>query len=282
LGRVIFMEYDLRNTQSLEESVRHSDIVFNLVGRNYPTKNFDLEDVHVEGAERIAEAVAKYDVDRFIHVSSYNADVNSTSEFYKTKGRAEQVVRSIFPETTIIRPAPMFGFEDHLLHKLAGITNVFTSNNMQERYWPVHAIDVGEALEKIGQDDTTASQTFELYGPKNYSTAEIAELVDKEIIKRRRHLNIPRKILKPIAKIANKALWWPVITEDEVEREFIDQKIDPTAKTFIDLGIEPAEISDLTFHYLQAYRSAAFYDLPPATDREKREEKKYLHVLDTQ
>jgi len=44
-----------------------------------------LEDVHVEGAERIAEAVAKYDVDRFIHVSSYNADVNSTSEFYKTK-----------------------------------------------------------------------------------------------------------------------------------------------------------------------------------------------------
>ena len=56
LGRVVFMvyptqaanmsegadlgiqEYDLRNTQSLEESVRHSDIVFNLVGRNYPTK----------------------------------------------------------------------------------------------------------------------------------------------------------------------------------------------------------------------------------------------------
>jgi len=85
LGRVIFMEYDLRNTPSLEESVRHSDVVYNLVGRTYPTKNFDLEDVHVEGVERIAEAVAKYDVDRFIHVSSYNADVNSPSEFFATK-----------------------------------------------------------------------------------------------------------------------------------------------------------------------------------------------------
>lgn len=31
-------EYDLRNTASIEESVRHSDIVYNLVGRNYPTK----------------------------------------------------------------------------------------------------------------------------------------------------------------------------------------------------------------------------------------------------
>lgn len=49
------------------------------------SRNFDLEDVHVEGAERIADAVAKYDVDRFIHVSSYNADPNSPSEFFRTK-----------------------------------------------------------------------------------------------------------------------------------------------------------------------------------------------------
>lgn len=85
LGRVTFIEYDLRNTQSIEESVRHSDMVFNLVGRDYPTKNFSLFDVHVEGTERIAEAVAKYDVDRFIHVSSYNADADSSSTFFKTK-----------------------------------------------------------------------------------------------------------------------------------------------------------------------------------------------------
>ena len=149
------------------------------------------------------------------------------------------------------------------------------------------------------QDDNTASQTYELYGPTNYSTAEIAELVDREIIKRRRHINLPKRLLKPAAGLLNKALWWPVLSADEVEREFIDQKIDPTAKTFKDLGIEPAELSSLTYHYLvsqsqffvvyqlltpsqQGYRSAAFYDSPPATEREKREEKKYLHVLDDQ
>ena len=55
LGRVVFIvcdnwihaesfiltqrqEYDLRNTASIEESVRHSDMVYNLVGRDYPTK----------------------------------------------------------------------------------------------------------------------------------------------------------------------------------------------------------------------------------------------------
>lgn len=138
LGRVVFMEYDLRNTASIEESVRHSDVVYNLVGRDYPTKNFTLEDVHVEGAERIADAVAKYDIDRFIHVSSHNANKNSPSEFFRTKARGEDVVRSIFPETTIVRPAPLFGFEDRLLHKLAGVSSLFTVNNMQERLWPTH------------------------------------------------------------------------------------------------------------------------------------------------
>ncbi|TQV98333.1 hypothetical protein V2A60_007919 [Cordyceps javanica] len=280
LGRVVFIEYDLRNTASIEASVRHSDVVYNLVGRDYPTKNFSLGDVHIEGTERIVDAVAKYDVDRYIHVSSHNANTASASEFFATKGHGEEIARSIFPETTLVRPAPIFGFEDKLLLKLASVLNLFTANNMQEKFWPVHSIDVGAALEKMLYDDSTAGQTFELYGPKQYSMAQIAEMVDKEIFKQRRHINIPRNILKPVAGVLNKALWWHTLSADEVEREFIDQVIDPEAKTFKDLGIEPGDIANFTYHYLQGFRSQNYYDLPPATEKEKREDKKYIHVLD--
>jgi len=282
LGRVIFMEMDLRNTASIEESVRHSDIVYNLIGRDYPTKNFDLEDVHVAGTERIVEAVAKYDIDRFVQVSSYNASLDSPSEFYRTKAQGEQVARSIYPETTIVRPAPMFGFEDRLLHRLASPANIITSNYLQERIWPVHIIDVGMALEKMLHDDTTAAETFELYGPTEYSMAELKELVEKEAMHKNRHINIPKRIMKPIATYANKFLWWPIHSGDEVEREFIDQVIDPRAKTFKDLEIEPVELKAHTFEYLKGYRSSSYYDLPPMSEKEKREEKKYLHVLDDQ
>ncbi|KAJ6788904.1 hypothetical protein PWT90_00115 [Aphanocladium album] len=280
LGRIVFIEYDLRNTASIEASVRHSDVVYNLVGRDYPTKNFSLADVHIEGTERIVDAVAKYDVDRYIHVSSHNANTASPSEFFATKGRGEEVARSIFPETTLVRPAPIFGFEDNLLLKLASVLNLFTANNMQEKFWPVHSIDVGAGLEKMLYDDSTAGQTFELYGPKQYSMGQIAEMVDKEIFKQRRHLNIPKALLKPVAGALNKALWWHTLSADEVEREFIDQVIDPEAKTFKDLGIEPGDIANFTYHYLQGFRSQNYYDLPPATEKEKREDKKYIHVLD--
>lgn len=99
-------------------------------------------------------------------------------------------------------------------------------------------------------DDTTAGQTFELYGPRKYSMAEIAAMVDVEIFKSRRHINVPKAVLKPVAGLLNKALWWHTLSADEVEREYLDQVIDPEAKTFKDLGIEPGDIANFTYHYL--------------------------------
>lgn len=112
-------------------------------------------------------------------------------------------------------------------------------------------------------DDSTAGQTYELYGPKQYSMAQIAELVDKEIFKKRRHVNIPKAILKPVANILNNVLWWHTISADEVERECMDQVIDPEAKTFKDLGIEPGDIANFTYHYLVSCRpNTASLDQP--------------------
>jgi len=43
----------------------------------------------------------------------------------------------------------MFGFEDNLLLKLASVLNLFTANNMQERYWPVHVSAEGCSCAEI-------------------------------------------------------------------------------------------------------------------------------------
>lgn len=99
-------------------------------------------------------------------------------------------------------------------------------------------------------EEWTVAQTFELYGPTNYSTEEISKIVDREIMTTRRRINVPKALLKPAAYWLNKLIWWPTISADEVEREALDQVIDPTAKTLKDFGIEPAELSNLTFHYL--------------------------------
>jgi len=112
--------------------------------------------------------------------------------------------------------------------------------------------------------------------------AEIATIVDREIINRRRHINVPKRLLAPVLNVLNKLVWWPVGSPEQLDMEMLDQVVDKNAKTFADLGMEPAELQDLTFHYLQDYRASTYYELPPSTAREKKDEKKYLHVLDDQ
>lgn len=44
------------------------------------------------------------------------------------------------------------------------------------------------------------------------------------------------------------------------------------------LTVEVVTLTDIQ----KGYRSYQYYDLPPATERERQEERKYLHVLDDQ
>jgi NADH dehydrogenase (ubiquinone) 1 alpha subcomplex subunit 9 len=134
----------------------------------------------------------------------------------------------------------------------------FLKNLLICPFYKKKVIDVAAGLEAMVADDSTASETFELYGPRQYSMAEVAELVDKEVVKKHRHINLPKMVLKPLAGLLNRALWWPITSADEIEREFIDQEIDPAAKTFKDLDIEPAELTSLTYAYLVCLHYAHF------------------------
>jgi NADH dehydrogenase (ubiquinone) 1 alpha subcomplex subunit 9 len=99
--------------------MRHSDIVYNLVGRYYETKNFKYNDVHVTGALKLAQMAESLGVSRFVHVSDLNADANSPSAYLRSKAEGEEVVKRAFDGATIVRPGPMFGHEDRLLNQMA-------------------------------------------------------------------------------------------------------------------------------------------------------------------
>lgn len=55
LGQVLFHFYNLRDEKAIKEAMKYSNVVVNLVGSQWETRNFKFDDVHVDGARLIAK-----------------------------------------------------------------------------------------------------------------------------------------------------------------------------------------------------------------------------------
>ncbi|CAG8539280.1 48_t:CDS:2 [Dentiscutata erythropus] len=261
LGQVVPLEFDLRNEKNIEEAVRHSDIVYNLIGRDHETRNFSFEKVHVEGAAKIARISRELGVSRFVHVSALNADKNSPSKFYRTKALGEEAVRKEFPGATIVRPSAIYGQEDRFLTRYASTKYEYILNGGRSKVRPVHVFDVALALERMFKDESTTGETYELYGPREYTFEQVLDLIDELIDNRRLRFNIP----KPIALAVTKAFYLPfllTISPEDIERLFISDKITLGAKTFEDLGIRPLSLEMNSLGVLRRFRTPKAYDQP--------------------
>lgn len=286
LGVVNFVEFDPRNLKSIQDSVAHSDIVFNCIGADYATKNFSMADTNIGITERITEAVAEAGTPRYVYVSSYNANPESESIFYATKGVAEQKVRDILPTSTIVRPAPMFGREDNLLNYLGPKLKMWTPNKNAKEIYPVHVLDVARGLEKIGYDDSTIGQTFELYGPEQLTYLEIRQMIHGitqdfsqagPLPYNFADYQIPLKLAKFVAELKQLA-YWNLTNPDQVQRHLIHQLIDPNAKTFKDLGITDLDqLADKLFSYVKHWRHPLIAQQSSSTAKESKKLRQIEH-----
>ncbi|CAL1712738.1 unnamed protein product [Somion occarium] len=235
LGQIVNMEWDLRDENQIAECLRHSDIVYNLVGRDYETKNFKFSDVHVTGAARIAR-IAK-----------------------ETKAEGEEAVKEIFPTATIVRPSAIYGYEDRFLKNMAVWPIWWKLNHMQTRVRPVHVMDVAQALSNLN-DVPVLPGTLNLPGPSELTHEYLLNLVSHVTYRPfSRAPVVPKRIAIVLAKAAQ-SVWWPALSPDEVERRYIDDVDVPG--DWDKVGLEPGEIEDHAITYLRMYRSAENYSRP--------------------
>ncbi|KAF8962039.1 hypothetical protein BGZ46_001250 [Entomortierella lignicola] len=261
LGKIVPMEIHLRNKDSLEAAIRHSDTVYNLLGRDYETRNFSFADVHVEAAGILAELAQKHDIDRFIQVSALNATVDSNSKFLSTKAQGEELVRSIFPSATIVRPSFMYGQEDRFLARLAmsrGLSIRIDGGNTKVR--PVNVSDVAGAMHKMLDGENTVGETFELVGDQEYTYKELLDFIKEITNLDIGDVNIPKPVASLVAKAMN-LLPWQTLGADEVERMMINDKL-TGVKTFADLDLEPTSLEITGIQYLRRFRTNLYNDEP--------------------
>jgi len=259
LGQVLPLEWDIRNEAQIAECLRHSDIVYNLVGREYETKNFDFHAVNAKGPAAIAKVAAAHGVPRFVHVSHLNAQRNSSSQFYKSKAEGEKLVKEAFPNATIVRPGALFGYEDKFLNKMARYPIWWKLNHGQTKTRPAHVMDVAQALTNLVEMPALA-RTLSLPGPSTLTYEYLLQLVSSVTYNAPSGAPVlPKSAALLLSRMAQN-VWWPVLSPDEVERRYIDDVETPGDWELFD--IVPDEIEMHAIKYLRQYRSAENYIRP--------------------
>jgi len=280
LGQVLFSPYNLRDENSIRKAMKHSNVVINLVGRDWETMNYKFKDVNITGARLIAKLARESGVKRLIHFSSLNIDAHPKgvilpegSEFLRTKYEGELAVREEFPDATIFRPADIYGQEDRFLRYYAHFwRRTFTWLPLWHRgektvKQPVYVGDVAQGVINALRDPESVGKTYDILGPKRYQLSELTDWFfrvmrrDKDWGYRRTDLRYSPLFQMRISATQKFCPSWPVayLGWDKIERDHVSDE--PTGNaTLEDLGVQLTELEHRIKWELKPYRAHAYYD----------------------
>jgi uncharacterized protein YbjT (DUF2867 family) len=171
VGQFGFEQADITNMESVRHAVRGVTAVVNLCG----VFGSKMRKVHVDGARNVAEAARDAGARSLVHVSAIGADVHSKSLYGESKAEGELAVREAFPGATIVRPSLVFGPEDQLTNRFAGMANLpfLPVIAAKRNFQPVYVRDLAKAIAMAALQPQTYGTTYEIGGPQKMSMVEL-------------------------------------------------------------------------------------------------------------
>ncbi len=267
VGQVEPVFCNIRDDASVAAALAGASAAVNCVGTfdRGGTNNFDS--VQSEGAGRIARLAASGGLSALVHISAIGADVDSVSDYSRTKGEGEAAVLAAFPNAMILRPSVIFGNEDGFFNRFAAMSRlgpILPLVGGATRFQPVSVEDVAAAAVKGVTGE--ASGIYELGGPDVDTLSGLIKSMLGVIQRRRLVINLPFWVGSIIAGLlgAGSALTLglvrnSILTQDQVRSLKTDSVVHPGAKTLTDLGVTPTGFAAVIPEYLWRYRPSGQY-----------------------
>lgn len=197
VGQFGFVRADVTKRDSVRRAVEGATAVINLAGAFK-----GMAAVHATGAKNIAEAASEAGADALVHISAIGSDVNSEATYGRTKGEGEEAVRKAFPSATIIRPSIVFGAEDMLTNRLAGMSRLPALPVIAPdcKFQPVFVEDLAKAIALATVDPKThGGKTYEIGGPQVLTMRELTVEILKAAGRETDLVDIPAPIASAIS-----------------------------------------------------------------------------------
>lgn len=200
LPTVNLVQAKLDDTQTLAGLMRGQDAVINLVGALHDADSRlpygrGFAAAHVELPARIVAAMQESGVRRLLHVSALGAATNAPSEYLRSKGDGEAVIRGAMHtlDATIFRPSVIFGHDDTFLNmfaKLLRLLPVLPLAGGSARFQPVFVGDVAQAMVDSLARPETHGKNYDLAGAKVYTLRELVDYTARLVGKHRKIIDL--------------------------------------------------------------------------------------------
>ena len=252
LGQITYVPADITQPETLTAAIAGADAVINLVG-----SFVDMQRLHVEGAQNIAEAAARAGVKSLVHMSAIGADAQSKSAYGRTKGEGEDAVRKAFPKAVIVRPSIVFGREDAFINRFAALIRALPIVPIiggKTRFQPVFAGDVGHAVAALVADPAAhGGKTYELGGPQILSMRQMNEWIATQTGRSPLFIDVPDVAAAALATLTG---WLPgaPITRDQWIMLQSDNIVSVKARDLSTLGVSATPLDAVARGWLLIYR----------------------------
>ena len=205
LPQVVIRSADVYDDETLRKEFAGADAVINLVGILNASGPHSFQRAHVELTRRVITACHASGIERLHQMSSLKAG-QGLSQYLKTRGEAESLVKASSLAWTIYQPSVIFGPGDGLVTRFAALLKrlpVFPLARAKSRMAPTYVGDVAEAIARcVGSDKLGQRRTLELYGPEVLTLGEIVRKISDAAGLNRSIISLPDSLGRLQAQVA--------------------------------------------------------------------------------
>ncbi len=269
MSQLDIVRADVTKPASVAAAVAGADAVVNMVA----VMDRHMLTINATGAGNVARAAAEAGATTLVHVSAIGADPSGASAYSQSKGKGEALVRAACPTATIVRPSLVFGAEDQLTNRFAGLLATLPLYPViapRTRFQPVYVRDLARAIAAatLGPAQYGGS-VYEIGGPQVMTMRELTAAIRTAAGQSTELVDMPNFAADLMSRFG--FLPMAPLTRDQWISLQSDNVVAPNANGLADFGIDPVPLAAAAPEWLGRFREGGRFaaQAAPKIDNER-------------
>ena len=221
---------DIRDASALRSALSGCGAVVHLAAIAIERKGESYAQSNTAATERLISAARAENVQRMIFMSQNGADAASRYAFLRSKGVAQDSVKSSGLRWTILRPSVIFGPEDEFVNVLGRLIRLTPQifplpGGGSARFQPIGVDDVAKVVRLSLEKKETVGGVYDLGGSVPLTLREMTERILSAMGTTRRLVPVPIPMLRPLIAIFQRILPHPPVTSSLIDLLAIDNTV---------------------------------------------------------